>query len=216
MAESIDRLIKMMNDARKISWMGEFTTEEEFVVSLCERILLPLFGEVTLEKRYQKKVCNLSGARAEHIGMGAKNTWHGTPDLRVKGCDLLMTADPLVAEDEAEESDEESQHSPAIASPLDSASPTSVVNFEGKINMKKCHLDQLIATGVVSAFTEHKLNPKLNPLVPTILINKTGFRICLYDSINDVLLISKVKNLIKDWRLSRSGLLLLWIVVHHR
>ena len=64
--------------------------------------------------------------------------------------------------------------------------------------------------------TQHNIEPKENSLVPTIMINSNGFKVCLYDCEHDILLISEVKNIAQQGHLSPSGILMLWIVVHHR
>ena len=220
LAASMDKLVRSMKE--KSPYTGTFATEGELVINLCRDVLIPLFGEVTLEKRYAKKITDndLQGATAEHIGMGTKTTWHGTPDLRVKGCPLVTTTVPLVADEEMTEDMEDIENSPqSQASPPQQASPHSIgssTNIESKLEMKPAHLDQLITTSVVAAFIEHRIHPLQNPLIPTILINRKGFKICLYDPKDDILLISKTKNILKKGSLSSSGLLLLWIVVHHR
>ena len=92
------------------------------------------------------------------------------------------------------------------------------MNVEAK---KKSNLDQhfgqLAATCVVSSFTEHKLHPTKNTMIPTVLIDKTMLRVCMYDCKSDVLLVSKPRLLShKNTRLSTTALLFMWIVLNHR
>jgi hypothetical protein len=73
----------------------EFTkSEQHVVVEICSNILVPLCtaDEVILEKRY-KSLLSMRGSRAAglrcaDIGLGAVQTWHGTPDVRVRGAHL--------------------------------------------------------------------------------------------------------------------------------
>ena len=60
--------------------------------------MVPLFGEVEIEL-----VNHLQGVMAKHIGIGHPNTLHGTPDMRVRGCDIIWTP----TEDEKDTSESE-------------------------------------------------------------------------------------------------------------
>ncbi len=42
-------------------------------------------------------------------------------------------------------------------------------------------MPQVIATSIVSSFTEHNCHLAMNPMVPTILIDREKFRVILYD-----------------------------------
>lgn len=123
--------------------------------------------------------------------------------------------------DEEEEGDDGVGDVPANVGSLGSS--TTYVERKKKIRFDR-NISQLISTSAVSSFTHKKLHPDANSMIPTILINKTSFIICLYDSIHDVLLISHPKNLCtkvqqaqySPYRISQSGALLMWIVVNHR
>ena len=69
----------------------------------------------------------------------------------------------------------------------------STTTVEAKVMTKDANLHQAVGTCVVSSFTETSLHPDLKALVPTILIDEKQFRVCLYDSEKDILLISKSK-----------------------
>ena len=43
---------------------------------------------------------------------------------------------------------------------------------------------------VISSFTEHNLHQNLNPMVPSVLINSSMIQICIYDCVDDILLIT--------------------------
>ena len=66
--------------------------------------------------------------------------------------------------------------------------------FEAKVKVTSAHLSQAVATAIVHSFTQNKRHPKLNPMVPTVLINGSVFRIVLYDCCKDVLLVSREVN----------------------
>ena len=127
-------------------------------------------------------------------------TWHGTPDVRVRGAPFV-----LQRKEESEESDTESITS-------DGATTT----FEAKKNFLPSNLPQTISTCVVSSSTEKRLHPDLPAIVPTILIDEHQFQVCLYDCENDVLLISEPVELAKKGGLSSSGMAILWLVINHR
>ena len=46
-------------------------------------------------------------------------------------------------------------------------------------------IDQLVVTCITSSFVLNNLQPGQNPMVPSVLMNSTGFIICLYDCIDD-------------------------------
>ena len=64
-------------------------------------------------------------------------------------------------------------------------------DFEGKKDMddkSKNTLCQLVGTCVVNSFIDKNLSPGKNTVVPTVLFNKSKFKICLYDAEKDILL----------------------------
>ena len=135
-------------------------------------------------------------------------TWHGTPDMRVRGGYEVVYRKEGGDRDTFtinEESDDESVCSDGMTTTI-----------EGKVISKDANLPQLVATCVVSSFTEKSLHPKKSAMVPTILIDEKVFRVCLYDSEKDVLLISEMKLLANKRGLSQSGMALLWVVLNHR
>ena len=197
-----DRLMELKRAAN----LSE-VTEKIIVVNLVKHLLVPLFGPVYLEKGYRsliKQVGMLApDVTVTDLGVGGVNTWHGSTEVRVKGCPAIVTLEGL-GEGYEENSDGETDD------------VEQSVSFEGKIQTSQRHIGQLVATCVVNSFTEANLNPGLNPVTPTILFNRSSYRICLYDCNNDVLLLSEPKNLTTRGGLSRTGALLLWLTVNHR
>ena len=86
-------------------------------------------------------------------------------------------------------------------------------NFEGKIKFRASNLPQVVATCVVSSFTESSRHPDKSSLIPTVLIDRLSYLVCLYDCESDVLLISNKKSLCTKGHLSRSGIALLWVLL---
>ena len=123
------------------------------------------------------------------------------------------------AEDSDEDTDEnelDSEGESACADSSETDGATSTV--EGKIKFTEEDPGQVVATCVVASFTEQKLHPNLQTLVPTILIDVNRCCVCLYDCRLDVLLISAPKAVAKATKdgLSRSAMLFLWLTINHR
>ena len=62
------------------------------VKQLCSHILIPLCpaGTVTVEKRALDLVSSTPGIKLDSLGIGTLSTWHGTPDLRVRGVEVIV------------------------------------------------------------------------------------------------------------------------------
>lgn len=223
LVKSIKKLIQRLKESRQYLWSSDFLREDAVILELCKTILVPLFDDVALEPRYKSK-CKQTGAKAQDIGLGSVDTWHGMPDVRIGCCCMVSTKEPLHADEEDNDSIDEllvpiDQDSSTVEQEpivLQTRSPSSAASIEEKLTMKTCHTSQLVALSVMSSFTQHNLEPEENSLVPTIMISSSGFKVCLYDCVHDILLISDVKNISHNGHLSPSGILMLWIVVNHR
>ena len=201
--EPILQVVKFLKRCRSIPWSPfsatPVTKEEQIMVHIAHYILVGLCSEVTLEKRYSKRL----GAHAEeiqstHIGIGSINTWHGTPDGRVRGCNIVFPG--------TDEEDASSRSSEGNTTPL-----------EAKLSIKLwTNISQLVSTCVTSSFTEHNLHPRKNTLVPTILIDANVVQVCLYDCEHDVLLVSQQNNICNSGRLSTTGAFFIWLTINHR
>ena len=180
--------------------------EQQVVVELASQILLPLSRttEVLLEKRYSR-LPKPDGLRCAYLGMGSVYTWHGTPDVRVRGAEVVVES---VDEGDEVEVDTDSDES--------HTSDGATTNLEAKVLYSVANLPQVITTCVVSSFTEKNCHPDKQALLPTILMDQNQFRVCLYDCEKDVLLISDYKLLATKGGLSSSGLAFLWLVINHR
>ena len=105
-------------------------------------------------------------------------------------------------------------------SALSSASIPSLISpsfasVEGKMTIEARNFDQLITTTIISSFVHHNRFGQSNPMTPSILIDNNDFIVCLYNCKTDVLLISDMISYANRGRLSTSGLLALWLVIHH-
>ena len=189
-------------------------TERSVLLEIVSEILVKLGCKVTMEKRFHKALeavlaRDLKMSRSlstSALGLGSTKTWHGTPDLRVRGVVFCEKSEEEVSDSESEDKEDKSSVS----------SDGMATNFEGKIKFRASNLPQVVATCVVSSFTESSRHPDKSPLIPTVLIDRLSYLVCLYDCERDVLLISNKKSLCTKGHLSRSGIALLWVVLNHR
>ncbi len=90
--------------------------------------------------------------------------------------------------------------------------------------MEPKDIHKLVATTVTSAFVLNNISVEkkfdLNSLAPTLLMDHNQFCVCLYDCVQDVLILSEPIQLFQMIErrklLARSALLILWIIVNHR
>jgi hypothetical protein len=203
--------LKFIVNGRNHFWPPSTSTkhsEKEMMVSLCSNIFLPLSSEVILENTYTPFLEKTRGPvplQTGHIGMGSTHTWHGTPDARVRGTDLVWLNASDYPDDEF-----------LVTEGSDDESAGTATKVEGKLVAKEANLMQIIGTCVVSSFTAHSRHPNKLAMVPTILIDTDQFLVCLYHCEKDVLMISDTKLLATKGHLSRSGLALIWLVINHR
>ena len=172
--------------------------EKQVVLDICTHVLLPLSREeVILEMQYSS-MSKAEELSCSYIGMGSSTTWHGTPDVRVRGADVVIAREGAEGTTDSDESD------------------GATTNIEAKVTFSAANLPQLITTGVVASFIEKRLHPDLQAVVPTLLMDEKKFRVCLYHCDKDVLLLSEAIDLAEDGALSRVGMAFLWLVLNHR
>ena len=165
---------------------------------------------VTLERRYRAPLSlhPPSMVACGDIDLGSVKTWHGTPDGCVReGIPLVWgRASSWEAEDESD----------SDTGSVDSrASDGRTTTLEAKIVPRTSDLAQVVGTCVTAAFTEHNLHPRKQPMVPSVLMGENTFRVCFYDCVKDVLIISGEKALATNGNLSQSAMVLLWAVFNH-
>ena len=133
------------------------------------------------------------------LGIGSRNLWWGEPDACVRPLDKTdPTAVVATCLPDADETDGESSQ------------------IEAKTELHTAQLPQAVAIAVVHAFTQHSRHPESNPMVPTVLINGTVFKIILYDCQNDVLLVSSKVRYNEGGKMTPLGSLVLWLTINHR
>jgi len=211
--------IYFIRNCTQYTWppiLTEPITKHLCFLEISRRIFVPLCEDVILEKTYARYLDTLgpaaAGLKALPIGCGSFQTWHGSPDARVRGTEVVYNN---ITGDETEELCFDTN----VEENCDSDSSNGrTITVEAKMKCNKHNLPQLVSTCVVSSFTEKKLHSNLPSIVPSILIDLTSFRVCFYDCNCDLLLISEPKLLTSDKKraLSRSGTLLLWLTINHR
>ena len=209
--------LKFIHGSRTHPWPPHNVTlpsKYDVFLSIVKEILIPIcrLDEIILEKKYAKFYHSTSpasiGLKVQDTGIGSPDTWHGSPDARVRGSPFVFKKG---SEDEKEIGSGESNSD----SEGETSDGTSVL-VEAKLLMTGTNLPQAIATCVVSSFTEKKLHPNLPAAIPTILIDANKFQVCLYDSEKDVLLVSEPMMLATKGGLSQSAMTVLWLTVNHR
>ena len=184
--------------------------EKDTFFAIANNVLAKICTHVTLShdnfQSYVDQNIHPENVVAGRLGIGTQSTWHGYPDARVRALDVDTHLVQL----------EEDSNNPED-------SPTSTLGdsciIEGKITKEQFNVVQLMATTVVSAFIEHCLHADLNPLIPVVMVGAPYAQICLYDSQQDILLLSDkfiwVTN--KDTPvISKMGLMLIWMTINHR
>ena len=85
--------LKFIVNSRSRAWPHgtEVKKREQVVIDISSQILLPLSraNEVIVEKRY-RGVKKPDGLRCDYLGLGSMSTWHGTPDMRVRGAEVVV------------------------------------------------------------------------------------------------------------------------------
>lgn len=143
------------------------------------------------------KMCSMASLALEWLVK--RGTGHQTPDTRCRSSDSTLDINKGNGADGEE-------------------SPGDSTSVEGKVVCKLGKdMQQLVAQTVVSSFTERRLHPKMNTMVPSILIDEYKFSACLYDAENDLLALMQKMNWREDeLRLSKAGVTLLWTLLNHR
>ena len=200
--------LQFIKDCGQTNWPPPSLThgtfeESDVLLAITEHILIPLCAtnEIFLEKKHKYRDLIFQGVSTKLLGMGTTKTWHGTPDARVRGFNLVLPHNGDNNEDNGDS---------------DSDSDGETTAIEAKTQMTPSNLPQTIATCVVSSFIDKSLHPGLSNLVPTILIDHMCFQICLYDCVEDVLLLSQKISLASNGVLSSKGMAALWMVINHR
>ena len=142
--------LKFIDRSRSNQWppieltLHEHNSDKAIMLSVNLRILMPLCREVILEKAYQGVLVQqrlpTANIKCQSIGMGSVYTWHGTPDIRVRGTEVVCrrgNEHELELEDEVLGDDGSDGG--------DSGSDGAATTVEGKVRFKDANLCQAIA-----------------------------------------------------------------------
>ena len=199
-----DQLLTLFSDLPTLQCSSS-NLESSIFPEVVHRILAPLSRDVIVEKCYQSAFSGSASITASFLGIGHVDTWHGQPDCRLRGRlfeDLDIT------------------HVNHVFDSDGSGTEGDSMVVEAKKDIKRCNMPQLISLTVISSFVENNLHGDLNPLVPSLMINSSLIVVCLYDCVNDYLLLSDDISLYdmeeESQIISKSTLLLIWILINHR
>ena len=105
--EGTEAAIKYITSGCQLVPWPPIDSEEDLLLALHKIILAPLCraGEVIFEKKQKFRD---AGIRAEHMGMGSTETWYGSPDGRVRGCELVVVK-PSCNDDDDDYEDEDDE-----------------------------------------------------------------------------------------------------------
>ena len=187
-----EKAFRFIEEASTMRWPpSPFpNTEKEVFITICKKIFQSLTTDVVVDKNSYSKAKEV---KTGLIGMGRFDTWHGSPDGRVRGAVVIYGSAAL---DESE---------------------GNTSSVEAKKNIVESNVDQLVGTTVTTSFVESNLHPtKPHFAVPTILIDLNKFRVCIYDCKHDILLISQDIPLSCQGKLDPSSLFALWVVINYR
>ena len=109
-------VFKFIKNSRSRAWppFSKHLSKHCVLLEISQRIFVPLCrgDEVILEKGYSTLVSKLgpgaAGLKTGYIGIGSWKTWHGTPDTRVRGSEVVVTHLLLNEEDDDVNEDGES------------------------------------------------------------------------------------------------------------
>lgn len=79
-----DDIPKTFTSQEKINFENTAGYETTVVMNLA-KVLSKISSDVVLESKYKKIMDTTNIVKVERLGMGSLNTWHGTPDIRVRG-----------------------------------------------------------------------------------------------------------------------------------
>ena len=227
----IERLYRFLNDykdkERNITLSTKLrTAENEGQVSeiVARDVIKPLAGDFIIGRdtfaRWKNKEERVT---VKTLGLGQPEIWHGYLDL---------VAVPLALESES---------TVPLALEPESTVPVSVVSVDNdqlsinvvdqqasdseadenccievkKDNVTKC-IEQIIGETVCFSFVlQNKNKDQTKSMVPGLVMSSSRFLVVLYDCKNDVLLVSDPMTWMGEEEVYRSGIIALWVVLHH-
>ena len=138
LGSEFDEVIKFIRGCKSRPWPVSHAnpqfvdTEKRVMLEIASQIFVNLCHQVTMEKRYRSDIAAVpnSGLMAASLGLGTLKTWHGYPDIRVRGVSICHAIGEEVGD---EDSDSGS-----------TASDSTAVHIEGKIQYTASNLPQAV------------------------------------------------------------------------
>lgn len=203
-----------------ISASNDHLRENESFFETVDCIVRHLSDTVTLNREYTSIVKKnyeydeSTNVSVGNLALGWTSTWHGEPDARVRAKANRSTIISTVNIVNGDESSESSDCEEAISSGDESDGNTIVI--EAKLKISSQNLSQLIALSIVNSFTEHNIHPAMNSIVPSLLLNGHFMVICLYDCVNDILMLSQELVFRGPGGINKETVAMMWLVINHR
>ncbi len=214
-----DKLQQVVSSSKKLRY-DSAQPEWQVVEELAQQLLLPLCQSVTLEPSNHDVEKLQDRMVVSPIGMGSKQTWHGTSDCRANVHTADCGAFPsqlnviLLEEDDDGEDDggEEDGDNILVQDGDKFCADSYGINAEGKRNIrnsKKNTRSQVVAMTVVASWINRNNNISNSELTPVLLMCKRRIRVCLYNCKADILGYSEEVPY-------PLGVYLLWVILHYR
>ena len=170
--EAMEATRKLLNAIKNIQVHKVLGGSHEKVsfFSVVKEVLALLGDEVCLSSNvYDTLEDAPDNITIDHIGIGSVETLHGYPDSNIRATKSAINC---------------------VDTSSGGSSPGDHMYAEAKSESKNFNLHQLVATAIVTSFTEHNLHSHLNPLVPVVMLCASTAVICLHDCVNDGLLLT--------------------------
>lgn len=218
-----EKLIKYLDRSKHARWGPECNgpLEKDIFYYVLKNLLHPLSSGIKTSSMYytyflQESSDIFSSVTEGGLKLGPKSGWHGLVDAMCYG-DIPVQA---MRKNKLESKKNGNRPLEWLHDSTSQATAT-----EGKIDISNDNLSQLIATSVVSSFTEYSMSePKGNPMVPSIMVDGKSFLVCLYDCVKDLLLLSEkiplipvdLSGVVMATRLDSAALCTLFAILNHR
>lgn len=182
---------------------GSLSLENESFMNTIHHFLSKLASDITLNMDYSSQVEEVESPmiKVDHLGMGNRNVWHGTPDARIRGTEVVSEVALF-----SERHDEQPQ-------PSSQGDSTCI---EAKRKIVPSNVSQVVAATIVASFTENNIHKTLPSAIPSILINEKHAFIIIYDCQLDILLVSSPIVFKEGDTIKENEAFILWVAINHR
>ena len=96
--EMVDDAVRFIHRCKRCEWPRLHESphfkesERSIMIDVCSHILVPMCDGVILERRYREALAKMphTSIRCGNIGLGTPDTWHGSPDVRVRAGEVRV------------------------------------------------------------------------------------------------------------------------------